>query len=44
MIYIEPELLNRVNTWLTPDFDTDTQDYIKNLIASNPKELKPVDT
>lgn len=40
MIYIEPELLNRVNTWLTPDFDTDTQDYIKNLIASNPKELK----
>lgn len=40
MINIEPELLNRVNTWLTPDFDTDTQDYIKNLIASNPKELK----
>jgi phosphomannomutase len=40
MIYIEPELLERVNTWLTPTFDTDTQDYIKNLIATNPKELK----
>ena len=40
MIYIEPELLDRVNTWLTPAFDTDTQDYIKNLIATNPKELK----
>ena len=40
MNYIKPELLNRVNTWLTPSFDTDTQDYIKNLIASNPKELK----
>ncbi|PNQ72449.1 phosphoglucomutase [Hanstruepera neustonica] len=40
MIYIEPELLERVNTWLTPAFDTDTQDYIKNLIADNPKELK----
>ncbi|GGG59172.1 phospho-sugar mutase [Bizionia arctica] len=40
MIYIEPELLERVNTWLTPAFDTDTQDYIKNLIATNPEELK----
>ena len=40
MIYIEPELLDRVNTWLTPTFDTETQDHIKNLIASNPKELK----
>jgi phosphomannomutase len=40
MIYIEPELLERVNTWLTPTFDKDTQDYIKNLIATNPNELK----
>ncbi len=40
MIYIEPELLDRVNSWLTTAFDTETQDYIKNLIASNPKELK----
>ena len=40
MIYIEPELLERVNTWLTPTFDNDTQTYIKDLIANNPKELK----
>jgi len=40
MIHIEPELLKRVNTWLTPTFDNETQDYIKNLITSNPKELK----
>ncbi|WP_299887600.1 phospho-sugar mutase [uncultured Lacinutrix sp.] len=40
MIYIEPELLKRVNTWLTPSFDKDTQLYIKDLIGTNPKELK----
>ncbi|MFL0353619.1 phospho-sugar mutase [Xanthomarina sp. GH4-25] len=40
MIYIEPELLERVNTWLTPAFDNETQAHIKNLIATNPKELK----
>ncbi|WP_174545278.1 phospho-sugar mutase [Formosa haliotis] len=40
MIYIEPELLERVNTWLTPTFDQDTQTYIKDLIASNPTDLK----
>lgn len=40
MIYIEPDLLDRVNTWLTPTFNKDTQAYIKNLIATNPKELK----
>ncbi len=37
---MEPELLERVNAWLTPTFDNDTQDYIKNLIATNPKLLK----
>ena len=40
MIHIEPELLERVNTWLTPTFEKETQDYIKDLIATNPKELK----
>jgi len=40
MIYIEPELLDRVNTWLTPTFDKDTQLKIKDLIGANPKELK----
>ncbi|PWI30449.1 phosphoglucomutase [Flavobacteriaceae bacterium LYZ1037] len=39
-MYIEPELLERVNTWLTPAFDNETQAHIKNLIATNPKELK----
>ncbi|MGB6269120.1 MAG: phospho-sugar mutase [Olleya sp.] len=40
MRYIEPELLKRVNTWLTPVFDKDTQDYIKNLIALEPTKLE----
>ena len=40
MINIETELMDKVNTWLTTDFDKQTQDYIKNLIATNPKELK----
>jgi phosphoglucomutase len=40
MIYIKPEILERVNTWLTPSFDEETQSQIKNLIASNPKELE----
>ena len=40
MIHIEPKLLDRVNTWLTPAFDKGTQDHIKDLIATNPKELK----
>jgi phosphomannomutase len=40
MIHIEPELLKRVNSWLTPTFDGETQTYIKDLIATNPKELK----
>jgi phosphoglucomutase len=40
MIYIKPEILERVNTWLAPSFDQDTQEKIKELIASNPKELE----
>ncbi|WP_323787978.1 phospho-sugar mutase [Psychroserpens sp.] len=40
MKYIEPQLLERVNTWLTPTFDTETKDYIKNLIANDTNELK----
>lgn len=40
MIYIEPEILERVNAWLTPTFDSEIQDTIKHMIASNPKELK----
>ncbi|MEZ4796279.1 MAG: phospho-sugar mutase [Flavobacteriaceae bacterium] len=40
MIYIKPEILAKVNTWLTPIFDKDTQQKIKDLIASNPKVLE----
>ncbi|WP_179348825.1 phospho-sugar mutase [Winogradskyella pacifica] len=40
MIHIKPEILERVNSWLTPTFDEDSQKEIKNMIASNPKELE----
>jgi phosphomannomutase len=40
MIHIEPELLKRVNTWLTPAFDEETQNEIKESIALNPEGLK----
>ncbi|WCO00640.1 phospho-sugar mutase [Psychroserpens ponticola] len=39
MKHIEPQLLERVNTWLTSTFDTETKDYIKNLMANDTKEL-----
>ena len=40
MIHIKPEILAKANTWLTSIFDKDTQQNIKDLIASNPKELE----
>ncbi|WP_460219598.1 phospho-sugar mutase [Psychroserpens sp. MEBiC05023] len=40
MIHIEPQLLKRVNTWLTPTFDQETQNHIKDLIANNQTDLK----
>ncbi|GAA3654156.1 phospho-sugar mutase [Flavivirga jejuensis] len=40
MIYIEPKILDRINTWLTPTFDDDTQTFIKNSIANNPKDIQ----
>ena len=40
MIYIDPKILKRVNVWLTPTFDTETQNTIKNLIAHQPKILE----
>jgi phosphomannomutase len=39
MIYIEPNILERINTWLTPSFDIETQNFIKDSIAHHPKEL-----
>lgn len=40
MIYIEPKILERINTWLTPTFDKETQDKIKDSIAFHPKEIQ----
>lgn len=40
MIHIKPEILTKANSWLTSTFDKDTQQNIKDLIASNPKELE----
>ena len=40
MIYIKPEILDRINSWLTPTFDQETQAYIKDSIAHNPKEIQ----
>ena len=40
MIYIDPKILDRINTWLTPTFDTETQEFIKNSIAHNPDEIQ----
>ncbi|MFD0837014.1 phospho-sugar mutase [Mariniflexile aquimaris] len=40
MIHIEPKILDRINTWLTPTFDEETQEIIKNSIAHNPKDIQ----
>ena len=37
---MEPKILERINTWLTPTFDEDTQTTIKNSIANNPKDIQ----
>jgi phosphomannomutase len=40
MINIEPQILEIVNSWLSPTFDEETQLKIKDLIASDPKTLE----
>lgn len=40
MTFIKPEILARTNNWLNSTFDKDTQENIKKLISSNPKELE----
>ncbi|WP_406683110.1 phospho-sugar mutase [Seonamhaeicola sp. MEBiC1930] len=40
MIHIEPKILDRINTWLTPTFDDETQTFIKESIANNPKDIQ----
>ncbi|MFT4848880.1 MAG: phosphoglucomutase [Sediminicola sp.] len=40
MIYVDPKVLERVNKWLTPFFDNDSQETIKSMIANNPEGLE----
>ena len=40
MSTLTPVLKNRINEWLTPTFDTKTQNEIKGLLANNPEELE----
>lgn len=40
MSQLTPQLLDRVNTWLTPSFDTNTQKHIKHLLDNDIKELE----
>lgn len=40
MVYHDPNILDKANQWLTGNFDTNTQDTIKELIAHNPEELE----
>jgi phosphoglucomutase len=39
MTHIDSKILDKANSWLTSTFDTNTQQKIKTLIASNPQEL-----
>jgi len=39
-MHIEQNILNKVNEWLTPTFDEATQDAIKEMMTSAPKELE----
>ena len=39
MIYIDPNVLERVNKWLIPFFDDLSQQEIKEMIANNPEGL-----
>lgn len=40
MIYIDPKILDKVNKWLTPFFDDNTQREIKEMIAHDPQKLE----
>ncbi|MAN58658.1 MAG: phosphoglucomutase [Flavobacteriaceae bacterium] len=39
-MYVDPNTLERVNKWLTPFFDSETQRTIKEMIAHDPKGLE----
>ncbi len=40
MIHIDPAILERINAWLTPTFDAETQQTIKDSIANNPEDIQ----
>ena len=40
MLHIETEILKKINEWLTPTFDEETQEMVNQMIVGNPKELK----
>jgi phosphoglucomutase len=40
MRYVAPEILEKVNAWLTPTFDAKTQHTIKEMIAYDPEGLE----
>ncbi len=40
MIDTDPQILEKANSWLNSTFDDTTQNLIKDLIATNPEELK----
>ncbi len=39
-MHIEPHILEKVNEWLTPTFDLDTQNQIKEMMTTSPKNLE----
>ena len=39
-MHIEQNILDKVNEWLTPTFDKETQEKIKAIMTSSPKELE----
>ncbi|MCL9807808.1 phospho-sugar mutase [Flavobacterium luminosum] len=39
-MHIDKAILDKVNIWLSPDFDNETQQIIKDMMTSSPKELE----
>jgi len=39
-MHIEKNILDAVNVWLTPTFDTETQEAIKEMMSNSPKNLE----
>ena len=39
-MHIKQDILNKVNEWLTPTFDSQTQEEIKEMMTSSPAELE----